>query len=355
MFCLVLFPNLVAAQQWTFASRTDPVEGSRIATASVSSTRGSSFVRCKDGRLETFFAPWFTYIGQETANVRYRFSGGRVQSVTWSVSTNGTAVFADEPVYFARELARASSLAMDVYDFNGTPNRVSIPLSGSRVAITRVFTVCGLPIVDPSNANPEIDFRVVDAIDSLTIEAARDLGVQLEVNSRAVRPVELYEKLNDTYNFVGLKGCLDEKSPVFAYGYCVAWRDARKSDPEAFFQLDPFEAIVAWSEAKSPKVTVAPVCTEAPTQARKLRPFNVERAWPQSAIDAKIEGTVSATLQISDSGDVVGVVITSENPPGVFGSAVEREARRMKYSPARRDCSNVSDSVPMTVQFMLAE
>jgi periplasmic protein TonB len=60
-------------------------------------------------------------------------------------------------------------------------------------------------------------------------------------------------------------------------------------------------------------------------------------------------------LQISATGDVVGVVITSENPPGVFGSAVDREARRMKYTPARRDCENVSDDVPLQVQFKLGE
>jgi periplasmic protein TonB len=60
-------------------------------------------------------------------------------------------------------------------------------------------------------------------------------------------------------------------------------------------------------------------------------------------------------LQISDAGDVVGVVITSENPPGVFGSAVDREARRMKYAPARRECANVTDSVPLQVQFKLGE
>ena len=64
---------------------------------------------------------------------------------------------------------------------------------------------------------------------------------------------------------------------------------------------------------------------------------------------------MNATLQISDTGEVVGVVITSENPPGVFGSAVDREARRMKYTPARRDCKNVTDTVPLSVQFKLDE
>ena len=96
-----------------------------------------------------------------------------------------------------------------------------------------------------------------------------------------------------------------------------------------------------------------PSCTEAPKNARKLRDFNVDRAYPQRAIDRGTEGTVSATLQIDATGAVVGVVVTSANPPGVFESAVDREARRMRYEPARRNCENVSDEVPLQVQFRL--
>ncbi|MEN9873455.1 MAG: hypothetical protein RL186_352 [Pseudomonadota bacterium] len=86
-----------------------------------------------------------------------------------------------------------------------------------------------------------------------------------------------------------------------------------------------------------------------------MRPFNVERAYPQRAIDRNQEGSVSATLQISATGEVVGVVINSGTPPGVFDSAVEREAKRMKYTPARRNCENVTDEVPLQVKFELGE
>jgi protein TonB len=98
-----------------------------------------------------------------------------------------------------------------------------------------------------------------------------------------------------------------------------------------------------------------PSCTEAPKNPRKLRDFNVERAYPQRAVDRGTEGSVRATLQIDATGSVVGVIITSANPPGVFESAVEREARRMRFEPARRNCENVADDYPLEVKFVLGE
>jgi protein TonB len=98
-----------------------------------------------------------------------------------------------------------------------------------------------------------------------------------------------------------------------------------------------------------------PSCTEAPKNPRKLRDFNVERAYPQRAVDRGTEGSVRATLQIDATGSVVGVIVTSANPPGVFESAVEREARRMRFEPARRNCENVSDDYPLEVKFVLGD
>jgi protein TonB len=98
-----------------------------------------------------------------------------------------------------------------------------------------------------------------------------------------------------------------------------------------------------------------PSCTEGAKNPRKLRDFNVERAYPQRAVDRGTEGSVRATLQIDATGSVVGVIVTSANPPGVFESAVEREARRMRFEPARRNCENVADDYPLEVKFVLGD
>ncbi len=100
---------------------------------------------------------------------------------------------------------------------------------------------------------------------------------------------------------------------------------------------------------------LAKPCTEGAKNPRKLRDFNVERAYPQRAVDRGTEGSVRATLQIDATGSVVGVIVTSANPPGVFESAVEREARRMRFEPARLNCENVADDYILEVNFVLGE
>jgi protein TonB len=104
-----------------------------------------------------------------------------------------------------------------------------------------------------------------------------------------------------------------------------------------------------------PPAPPPPSCTEGARSPRVTRPFNVERAYPQRAIDRGTEGSVTATLQVDASGSVVGVIVTSASPPGVFESAVEREARRMRFDPARRNCENVSGEHTLPVKFVLGE
>jgi hypothetical protein len=346
----------------------DAVEGTRVASARVSSSSGSAHVRCKNEVLETYFSPRFAFIGRESAGVRYRFAGAEVQEEDWSVSTTGSAVFASGAVYFARELSRASSLAMDIYDFSGTPNRILIPLGGSRAAISRVFVACGLPLNNPAYQDDAINFRVVSELERMSLGEAKSLAKTFDIAFSGIRPTALYQRLSEIYDRIGLKGCLDPKSEVYNFNYCQEWQQKRATNPEARFQLGALEVINAWSEAtelrdnpelaqqrRASSSSQSPVqCVEAPRSAALVRPFNMERAYPQRAIDEKLEGSVTATLQISASGDVVGVVITSETLPGVFSSAVEREARRMKYVPARRDCENVTDSVGFQITFTMS-
>lgn len=96
-------------------------------------------------------------------------------------------------------------------------------------------------------------------------------------------------------------------------------------------------------------------CAEGEKNPRKLRDFNWDRAYPQRAVDRGIEGRVWATLQIDATGSVVGFILISADPPGVFESAVEREARRMRFEPARRNCKNVAGDYPLEVTFVLGE
>lgn len=104
--------------------------------------------------------------------------------------------------------------------------------------------------------------------------------------------------------------------------------------------------------APPPPPPPPPSCTEAPRAAQRTRPFNIDRAYPPRAVENGIEGRVTATLSIDASGEVVGVTINSSTS-SIFDGAVQREARRMRYTPARRNCENIPTTVPLDVQFRL--
>lgn len=94
-------------------------------------------------------------------------------------------------------------------------------------------------------------------------------------------------------------------------------------------------------------------CTEGSRTARLVRGFNVDRAYPQRAIEREQEGSVTAILIIDARGSVGRVNITSSNPPGVFDEAFLREASRLQFAPARNECENVAGTYQLTVQFRL--
>jgi hypothetical protein len=259
LFCfLSAIPTATLSQSWTVSRSIDAVEGTPVTTATVTSRSGAAFVRCKSGKLETFFAPLFAYVGQDDARVRYRFSGDTVKDETWDVSTSGTAVFAFYPVDFARDLADATSIALDIYDFGGSPNRVLIPLNGSRVAINRVLSACDLPVKNPAFEYDDIEYEAALELEELTVLEARELLVTFEIESRVARPLELYRFLSNAWRALGTEGCLDSKFKAYPLEYCLKWRRTREVDENAVFPFSPLETISAFLEATKEQETVKP-------------------------------------------------------------------------------------------------
>lgn len=99
----------------------------------------------------------------------------------------------------------------------------------------------------------------------------------------------------------------------------------------------------------------APRCSERDQPPRPSRPFNVERAYPQRLLERETEGEVSATVRVGADGGVTDVIITGSTPPGAFDSAVDREVRRMRFSPARADCQDAAGEYQLRVQFRINE
>lgn len=124
--------------------------------------------------------------------------------------------------------------------------------------------------------------------------------------------------------------------------------------PELLTELFEPENVIKADKDK-PKPPPPPTCQERDQPPRPSRPFNVERAYPQRLLERETEGEVSATVRVGADGGVTDVIITGSTPPGAFDSAVDREVRRMRFSPARANCENASGEYQLRVQFRINE
>ena len=94
-------------------------------------------------------------------------------------------------------------------------------------------------------------------------------------------------------------------------------------------------------------------CTLPFKNVRPIRGFDVENAYPKSALEHDIEGIVSAIIYVDKDGEIDGIVIKSANPIGVFEEAVIEEAKLMTFSPAKRCSQNTSSHYTLSVTFKL--
>jgi TonB family protein len=105
--------------------------------------------------------------------------------------------------------------------------------------------------------------------------------------------------------------------------------------------------------ATSTKSEPASSCTEEPTVPIAIRRFNLERAYPEDAIRRGITGQLKIVVKVDEGGNVGDVVVVSAKPQGVFDAAVIAEARRMTFSPARRECKAVAADHEILIRFDL--
>jgi TonB family protein len=98
-----------------------------------------------------------------------------------------------------------------------------------------------------------------------------------------------------------------------------------------------------------------PSCEQPTRPPRALQRFNVQRAYPRSAIELGISGKVQLVVKVSPTGQVDDVVVLFANPRNTFEAPVIAEARRMTFSPALNNCLPVSGDHELTIEFKLAD
>lgn len=232
---------------WRYNADRDPFTDEIASTASISKPGvfgASLIIRCKDGYLEAYFIPG-QYIGDDSADVRFRFGKEDIENEVWSASTNGTAVFADRAAEFARLAASSSTLAIEVSDFSDTPHSEVFSLAGSSAAIGRVMQNCQIMLNNPRNIDGEIWRRVVQDLDKLSVSDAQILSDALaseedteKLNAR--KSIALYLRMSAFW--VNYWTVCEVNKPK--HKYCQQWLKSLDYDSDADYPVEVVDLLL---------------------------------------------------------------------------------------------------------------
>lgn len=124
--------------------------------------------------------------------------------------------------------------------------------------------------------------------------------------------------------------------------------------PQFPTSIRPKEKILSNIIQEVPNIT-SPVikCESTDTLPIPTRNFNYENAYPSKAIEAKIEGDATIKVQVDSSGRAFEAIIINTSDPIFNSPSLIREAKSMRYKPARSNCENVAGEVTFNVKFVL--
>lgn len=104
------------------------------------------------------------------------------------------------------------------------------------------------------------------------------------------------------------------------------------------------------AEGNAASVPTGLACNVPNRDVKRLTNFSIERAYPEKAIAAGLQGTIDGFHIVASTGKVLGFLITHVTEPA-FYVPVTNEAMNMSFSPARRNCLNVASLPKLTVSF----
>lgn len=100
-------------------------------------------IRCKDNRTEVIFGTDEFFGTMDDVAISYRIDDKPAVSTSWSVSTNGKAVFAPQAVAFAKSLAAGQSIFVRIDGNYGAKVEAKFPLIGLSDHLPKVSSACG--------------------------------------------------------------------------------------------------------------------------------------------------------------------------------------------------------------------
>ncbi len=148
-FILIIFSGSISANTWSYAKQIDPFNDQTIHIAKVRGERDNSsiIVRCNSESKLDIILSTGRYIGN---NNRYhtvlRVDKNKPTSGVWSVSTNGTSVFAPQEsiAILSEAFMKGDSIVSQTTDYKGNKSIAKFSLSKSSKSIKSVLEACPL-------------------------------------------------------------------------------------------------------------------------------------------------------------------------------------------------------------------
>lgn len=83
--------------------------------------------------------------------------------------------------------------------------------------------------------------------------------------------------------------------------------------------------------------------------------FNLARIYPTYAIEKGLTDRLVLKLAVSDTGTVTNAEIVESRWPEIFGPSAIREAMKMTFEPARKNCVNIASSYDLEIKFSFSK
>lgn len=102
---------------------------------------GSFWMRCLDNKTEVFIV-WPSFIGLGDKKIKYRIDDNIINTDTWTLSTDGDAVFANKPIKFIDSLRGAKRFIIQLDSHNNVKEELEFDLTGIDNYIDKIAECC---------------------------------------------------------------------------------------------------------------------------------------------------------------------------------------------------------------------
>lgn len=366
---LGLLPQAVAAQEWRMQPVTAGAAGGLEPLAVVDLRGGGQMqVLCQWEDFSISVQLPFRINAAETTDVTLMVPSRAPELQQWQVEAEGRSILASSPMVLARHIIAGRAPVLELPAPRGRTRTLSVPVGASASLLGRVMETCGQNPADLEAIVPGIDPQVIAFVDQASnIDGYRlrnaFLGQQ-RLESLSPRPTELYESMGRFWRETFPALCLDPAGDYHSMPSCAAVREARATHPAAPIPVALDQGLAEfWQRelelAQTGAASLASAsaqrnsCGRPDTPPRLLSRFPIERAYPRTAIERSLQGTVVALVSVDATGAVTGVEFASAHPAGVFESAVEREIRTLRFEPGTSNCEPVAGTVALPITFRL--